>query len=120
MSSSYTHFTDKPRSSFREAEQLASITLNYQHAYWNANIAGHYLGEHQMSTAGSDDNLLNLDPYWRVYGKIIYQFQRNLKGYVQINNLLDEAVLSPPYNANQSEGIPNRGRQILTGINWQF
>ena len=120
MSSSYTYFTDKPSSSFREAEQLASLTLNYQHAYWNANIAGHYIGKHQMSTGGSDENLINLDAYWKVYGKLIYQFQRHLKGYVQVKNLLDETVLSPPYNADQTEGIPNRGRSVLIGISWEF
>ena len=120
LTSNYTHFLEKPTSSFRESDNLASITINYQHAYWNANLAGSYIGERNMSTNGSDDNLINLDPYWQWYGKIIYKFNRKLSGYIQIKNILDKDYQSPPYNANQTEGIPSRSRQVTSGVSLKF
>ncbi|MEH6345330.1 MAG: TonB-dependent receptor [Bermanella sp.] len=120
LTSTYTHLLEKPTSSFRESDNLASIALNYQHAYWNANLAGNYIGKRNMSTNGSDDNLIELDPYWQWYGKIIYKFNRKLKGYIQVKNIVDTHYESPPYNANHTEGIPSRSRQILSGVSWKF
>ena len=120
LTSTYTHFLEKSTSSFRESDNLASFAINYQHAYWNANLAGNYIGERNMSTNGSDDNLIDLDPYWQWYGKVIYKFNRKLKGFIQIKNILNTHYQSPPYNANQTEGIPSRSRRILSGVSWKF
>ena len=74
-----------------------------------------------MPTGGSESNRITLDDYWQVFGKLRYNFAPDWHGFVQVKNLLDEDFETPSVvTTSLTEGIPNRGREILAGIIWQF
>jgi len=79
-----------------------------------------YHGKRDMPTTDSNNNRITLDEYWQVFGKLIYTLNSEWHGFVQIKNLLDENLRTPPENAGLTEGVPNRGREVLLGIIWQF
>jgi len=114
---SITHISEKPDPSFREANNKGSFTINYQHAHWNANLVSTYFDEREMSAAG---NRITLHNYWVVFGKVQYNITNQLETFIQAKNLLDEHYLTPASGPNLTEGIPNRGRELLLGLNWKF
>ena len=115
---SYTHLTEKPDLSFREADRLASFMVNYQRDRVNANLVATYSGERDMPTGSDINNRIILDDYWLLFGKFSYRVSSNWRAYLQVKNLLDEDYLTPAIATNLSEGVPNRGREILAGITW--
>jgi len=119
LRANYTKFNQKPDLSFRETEQLASLVVNYQRSSWNANLIVTWTNEREIPI-GSSGNRLTLDEYWQIFGKLIYNINSNWRGYVQVKNLLDENYLTPTTTGAISEGVPNRGREILSGIVWRF
>ncbi len=120
LRTSYTHISDKPDISFREAGNLASFMLNYQHEKWNANLITSWQGERQMSTNFDENDRFTLPEYWQMSGKLIHNFSQDWLGYIQVKNLMDEHYLTPPNTANLTQGVTNRGREILTGLVWQY
>ena len=120
LRASYTYISDKPDLSFREADSLSSLMINYQQAKWNANLVASHVDERKMATANSTTNLITLDDYWQLFGKLRYSFTDDFTGFIQGKNLLDKNYLTPPVNTALNEGIPNRGREFLLGLSWQF
>lgn len=120
MRVSYTHISEKPYLSFREADSLSSLMINYQQSKWNANIIASYSGERKMATGNSNTNLVALNDYWQLFGKLRYSFTSDISGFIQAKNLLDKDYYTPPVNTALSEGIPNRGRELLVGLSWQY
>ena len=120
LRASYTHISEQPDLSFRESEQLASLALNYQQANWNANLMSTWQGERQMPVGNDEQNLITLADYWLISGKITYTFNKGLEGFVQIKNALNEDYRTPAFGSALNEGVSNRGREILTGISWQY
>jgi outer membrane receptor protein involved in Fe transport len=118
LRAAYTHFTEKPASTFRETDQLASFMVNYQQDRWNSNIIATYAGEREMPISSDNSNLIKLDPYWQVFAKVLYKIDTNWQGFAQVKNLLDEGFETPASNAALVEGVPNRGREILVGLTW--
>ncbi|MBA4369370.1 MAG: hypothetical protein C0403_17230, partial [Desulfobacterium sp.] len=106
--------------SFREADQLISLMLNFQQGKWNANLIATWHDEREMSTGGSDGNRISLDDFWQLFGKLSYSFNPDWMGFVQVKNLLDEDYLTPAAGSNLTEGVPNRGREILAGVIRRF
>jgi outer membrane cobalamin receptor len=117
---SYTHLSERPDLSYREAEQLASVMVNYQNGKWNANLIAAYQGAREMPIGGSYVNHLVLDGYWQVYGKLSYSIKGSWQTFVQAKNLLDEDFLTPAETAALIEGVQNRGREVLVGVIWDF
>jgi len=116
---SLTHFTEIPESSFAEADQFASIMLNYQQSKWNANLIATYFGERMTLLRGSTEPAA-LDAYWQVYGKLMYNFTENLRAYAQLKNLLDEDYQTPTSSKRLTVGTASRGREALVGIVWAY
>jgi outer membrane cobalamin receptor len=114
----YTHFTEQPSKSFREAEQLASFIVNYHWKNWNANLIASYSDERQSPI--SNNSVLTLNDYWLVSSKVMFSFDNGWKAYFQAKNLLDEEYSTPATNALAIEGIINRGREIAVGAIWKF
>jgi len=119
---SYTHFTELPASSFREAEQMASVMVNYQRANWDANLIVTYQGARSMHLLDSSGERLGLDSYWLLFAKLQYRFNSQWQTFVQVKNLLGERYRTPANDPTStlSEGTPNRGRAIQVGMVWQF
>jgi len=119
LRATYTYFGAKPDLSFREADKLASLMINYQQVNWNANLIATYRGK-SKSPIGGNSSRLTLDDYWQLFGKLSYNISSDWQSYVQVKNLLDEDYLTPATSTNLSEGVPNRGREILAGIIWKY
>lgn len=120
MRASYTYISEKPYLSFREADSLSSLMINYQQSKWNANLIASHAGEREMATGNSNANLVALNDYWQLFGKLRYSLTSDITGFIQVKNLLDKDYYTPPVNAALNEGIPNRGREFLVGLSWQY
>ena len=94
--------------------------VNYQRGNWNANLIATWHDERELPAVDSDGNRISLDDDWLISGKLSYNFTSDWQAYVQMKNLLDENYLTPASSTGLTEGVPNRGREILTGITWQF
>ncbi len=120
LRATYTYISDKPELSFREAEQLTSLMVNFQQGKWNANLIATWCDEREMLTGGSGTSRISLNDYWQLFGKVNYNFNHNWRGFVQVKNMSDEDYLTPASSSKLTEGIPNRGREIMVGVIWHF
>jgi len=116
LRASYTNFTVTPELS-AEADQFASLMVNYQHSEWNANLIATYFDQ-RMTLINGDS--VALDAYWQVFGKLIYNFTENLQPYLQLKNLLDENYQTPNASQKLTVGTANRGREVLAGLVWKY
>ena len=117
---SYTKFTERPDASLAEADQFASVTINYQRNMWNANLVATYFDQRMTLVSNNNNMPLVLDDYWQVYGKFIYNFTESLQAYMQLKNLLDETYQTPNASQRLTVGTANRGREVLAGIVWAY
>ncbi|HWV16873.1 MAG TPA: TonB-dependent receptor [Cellvibrio sp.] len=113
----YSLFNQLPESAFRQADNLAAIILNYQSNHWNVNIAANHAGERQMLAGASR---IQLNDYWLLNSKLQYVFAGEKKIYLQAKNLANQAYFTPPQGRAFSAGIPNRGRELSLGLEWDF
>jgi len=116
----HTRLAQLPDESFREADTLSSLLLNYQYGRWNGNIAAIYNGERESATGGDFSNRILLDDYWLVYGKISYALSEEWQTELQVKNLFDRNYSTPAQNAGLIEGISNRDSEILVRVIWNF
>lgn len=112
-----THLFDLPDTAFREADKLASISINYTNGAWNGNISSVYHSErHYLLTTTQQ---ASLDSYWLTYSKLGYKINRNLSVSTSIKNLTDENYKTPSQGSGLA-GIPNRGREWCVELEWKF
>ncbi len=116
----YSRINSKPDISFREAEQVGSLTINYQQGRWNTNLIAIYQGQRNTPASDINNPTTELDDYWLLAGKCSYSFSPDWQGLLQIKNLLDKDYLTPASNTTISTGIANRGREISAELIWQF
>jgi len=115
---SYTHISQNSELSFRETDQLASIMVNYQQENVNGNLIASYQGSREMPS--DTDNRQTLNSYWQLFAKFRYRFNPLWSGFIQIKNVLDEDFRTPSINTGLSEGVVNRGREIMVGMQLEF
>jgi len=94
--------------------------VNYQTSYWNANLFGSYHGMQEMPALDGNGERIRLDGFWLLSGKLKYATDPQWHAFLQIKNILNKDYSTPPSSADLTEGVPNRGREILTGLNWMF
>ncbi len=116
----YTYIFDKPDESFREADQTASAIINYRLGKWNANVTAIYHSERKSPVGGSTSTRITLDDYWQHSGKLSYNFNPDWETFIQVKNLLHEDYATPAEGTNLTDGVPNRGREILVGMILRF
>ncbi len=114
----YSHFLELPDSTFREAEQLASLLLNYKRQQWNWNLTAVYQAERQTLAPANVRN--TLDSFWVVNSKLGYQVNPAWSVNLQIKNLLDETYFTPAQANGIGNGVPNRGREWSLGVDWRW
>ena len=120
MLGSYTLILEKPDLSFREADQFASLMFNYQRRRFNANLFATWFDEREMSTDNSDSIRLSLNDYWLLSGKASYNLSSKWQLFAQVKNLLNEEYRTPTSSALLTEGVPNRGQELLVGMTVSF
>lgn len=113
--SQYSVFNTLPETAFRQADSIASLIINYERERWNLNFSANYAAERKMQ-AGT--NLIALDSYWLLNGKLQYLFNNNTRVFVQAKNMFNEHYLTPSQGSILRAGIPNRGREISVGLDW--
>ncbi len=117
---SYTNMIETPELSFREADQLASLMVNYKHSNWNANLFATYHGQQDIPARDSSGHRITLGDYWLLFAKVQFGFSSDWQGFVQVKNILDKDYLGPPVSTGLTDGVPSRGREILAGVVWHF
>jgi iron complex outermembrane receptor protein len=113
----FTHFTKLPNTLFREADTLASFLINYEQESWSLNLTGIYHGEREMLTSNTKLTLAN---HWLFHTKLHYHFTDNWIMSFQIKNLLNEDYQTTLQGNRLTEGVPNRGREWLLGVEYRF
>ncbi len=119
----YTRFFDKPVSSFRESENMASLIIDYNQDNYHWNLSANYQSEKSFPVIESGINnqaLTNLDGTLLINSKFRYQFNPDWQLSIQLKNGLDETYFTPSRNAIDAQGIPNRGREWLIGVSHSF
>jgi len=117
LRASFTHLIEKPELSFREASNKGSLIINYQQTRWNANLVANYADKRQTLING---NQVYISDYWLLFAKLQFNVSAQLETFIQAKNLLDEDYLTPSTSSSLTEGIPNRGRELLLGLAWKF
>jgi len=115
-----THFTAKPDLSFREADHLGSFSINYQSHKWNANLISSYTGKRKSSIEGDINKRITLDDYWQLFAKLNYNITDDLSLFLQVKNLQNKKYVTPTATSSLNEGTPNRGQELLAGLDWKF
>jgi iron complex outermembrane receptor protein len=114
----YTHFFDLPKSAFREAEQLASLTLNYETDKWGWNLSAVHQGERSVLLPNNQQH--TLDSFWDANSKFRYRINRNYNVNLQVKNIFNTAYATPGQGTGLPDGTPNRGREWSLGFDWKF
>jgi len=120
LKASYTHITDKPDINFREAGRLGSFTFNYQYHQYNANVIATWHDERELAATDAQLQRIKLASNWLIFAKVSIQHNQQLQSYLQVKNSMDKEHNSPSLGAALSDGVANRGREVLLGINWEF
>lgn len=108
---------DLPDTDFREADRLATFLVNYRGNAWNLNLSTHYAGPRELFV-GSEE--LEIDDYWLVNSKWIYYLSPRANVYVNGRNLIDEDYGTPNRLALHTVPMPNRGREVVLGVEYEF
>jgi outer membrane cobalamin receptor len=115
----YTYFTTLPDLSYRESNHLLSLIGNYHYEKLNVNLSSIYNGKREYAV-DTDSNRYSLPSYWLVNTKVSYQLTPALNVFLQGKNILDKTYITPSGTLISTDGISNRGCEMLAGIIWHF
>jgi iron complex outermembrane receptor protein len=114
----YTHFLSLPQSAFREAQQLASLVLNYEANNWGWNLSAIYQGQHNVLLPNNEQR--TLESFWYANSKFRYRINSNCNLNLAAKNIFNTAYETPGQGTGLPEGTPNRGREWSLGIDWKY
>lgn len=116
-----THFHEIPLRSIREAETLASLTLNFNRDQWNWNLTAFRHGTRQFQYSSPTGlKVQDLAGVTVVNTKLAYQLDPDVILFAKVDNVLDKNYLTPAQEVDSPLGVPNRGRRFELGINWSY
>jgi len=116
LRATHTNFFTLPDTAFREAEQLASLELNFNQGAWNWNLLAYH--QNERYAMGANNSLHELADFWVINSKLRYQFKEGYNLSLQFKNVDDRHFSTPAQGVNLSQGIPNRGREISLTLDW--
>ncbi len=125
LRTTYTYM-DLPSNAFREASNTGSFEINYAEEKWNWNLLGFYQDDRETPTtvARTPTTTITgehtLDSFWMLNTRWSYHFDAGYELELQLKNITDEDAATPAESLDKLEGIPNRGRELSVGIEWQF
>lgn len=106
-----------PATDFREADRLASFVINYHSGAWNINFNANYAGSREFFV-GSDS--VELGDYWLLNTKWNYRLNNQTNLFINGRNILDKDYYTPARLTLHTEPMPNRGRELMLGIEMGF
>lgn len=112
-----TALRNLPASDFREADSLASFAVNYHAGPWNFNVNASFAGSRQMPI-GTEK--MQLDEYWLLNTKWIYSLNNRSSLYINGRNILDKDFDTPTRLSLHTVPMPNRGRELVLGVEIGF
>ena len=95
-----------------------SAAISYQQTSWYGSVTAQYRGS-RRTVVQDDGTLKKLDAYWLLAGKAGYRWTPSLETYGEMLNATNEDYLTPA-STIIADGIPNRGRELRLGFNWQY
>lgn len=114
----WTRFLDEVEQSFREADVLGSLALNFEEGSWNVNLATVYQGERERADGA---------PAQRVTVPAVVATNLNVRFALEdwvlrfgVMNLFDRANGTPPQSLETRQNIPGRGREWRLGVERTF
>lgn len=111
-------FHDLPDAYFREADELASVGMNYRNGKWNWNLSGIYQGGRGYQLSGSQRD--TLESYWYFNSQWFYEIDSKTSIALAIKNLTDKKYFTPAQGAGVVGGVPNRGREASIVWRWEW
>jgi len=120
LKAAYTHLLEKPDSSFRESDEQASIIINYADYDWYANLIASHHGTRITPIGDESTPDKTLSEYWLLFGKLGFLYSSDINVHLTVKNILDEKYQTPARDPRVVDGIPNRGREIILGLQWLF
>jgi outer membrane receptor protein involved in Fe transport len=116
LRATYTDFFTLPKTSFREAEQLASLELNFKRGAWNWNLLSYH--QSARTALGGNNSLHELADFWVVNTKLRYSLNSSYSLSLLFKNVEDSAFATPAQGVNLPQGVPNRGREWSLVLDW--
>jgi iron complex outermembrane receptor protein len=116
LRATYTDFFTLPKTAFREAEELASLELNFNQGAWNWNLLAYHQTERYA--LGANNSLHALADFWVINSKLRYHFKEGYNLSLQFKNADNQAFSTPAQGVNLPQGVPSRGREISLTFDW--
>lgn len=117
LRAAYSHLYKTEENPRRFPRRTFSAIANYQMDPWNFNLSVyHHSGVEQPTASG----ITPISGYWLASAHIRYSFNPRLTFSARVHNVLDAKIQSSVKPLGFTEGIQNRGRVYLLGLNWTF
>lgn len=120
MRTTYTNIVETSNESFRQATEFGSFLVNFQKQKWNANIIGTWHGQRELVATDSNGNRKHLSDEILLNAKVGYRYNSEWEMALHTKNILDQEDYAPALGAALTEGVANRGREILLSAKWTF
>lgn len=114
----HSSLRDLPDAYFREADEIAAITLNYQRGSWNWSLSNVYNGPKQYLFSTTERS--TLESIWLTHSQLRYQLNRSTSVSLAAKNLFDKEYSTPAQGTGLIDGVPNRGRELSLTWRWDW
>ena len=102
-----------PSADFRQADKLASLIVNYQAKSWNINVNASFAGQRDY-LFGTEQRTIN--SYWLTNSKVTYSINNKTNLYINGRNIFNTHYGTPTRLTAHAQAIPNRGRELVLGL----
>jgi outer membrane cobalamin receptor len=116
----YTNIIESPDESFRQATEFGSLAMNYQNGKWNCNIISTWHGEQELAALDGNGHRKTLSDKTMLNAKVNYHYNTEWEGALHIKNMMDKDDYAPALGAALTEGVANRGREVLFSVKWSY
>jgi len=116
----YTNIIETPDESFRQATEFGSVIANYQHGKWSSNLSSTWHGERELVAVDSNGNRKKLSDAYLINTKVSYRHNHQWESSFSAKNIMDKEDYAPALGAALTEGVANRGREVLLTVKWQY
>ncbi len=122
LRATYTLLTDTEENPRHVSDQALTLIANYTYRDWNLNLSGYHFSDMEqfgLDTAKRPVYRI-LDGYQVWHSAVRYTLNKKFTLTARVNNLFDKDYAHPVGGIVFPDGIPNRGRSYLVGMEMQF
>ncbi|EIJ41940.1 outer membrane receptor for ferrienterochelin and colicins [Beggiatoa alba B18LD] len=118
LRAAYTYLLNTEENPHRFPTQTFSAIANYEYKDWNFNLNGYFNDDVEQEIQAGQ--YVSLDAFWVANMNIRYRVNKNITAISTVENLFDEDYYSSSKLTDFNEGILNRGRTYLLGLEVSF